>query len=704
MKASRKAGFALAFAIVIFAVASFLMLGLFTMVSSSSRYAAVAMGRNRCRLAAQSAIESVKVDIRTAFERFTGNNSTVRIGPRSSTSYAWFSSGNAFSIGSGTLANGTRYDLPTTNIVINGCSVRLCFGRPCGQIGSSSEAIVSIIGRAEYTDPNGIQSASTIEERFRFAVGRSRVFDYAYFVNNYGWFQGSGCTANGDVRANGNMYLDSGCTINGEVWAARNSGITYRGAAVVGEIDGTGKYLSQSAYWSNCTAQKNNSVTRADQSRPTSPTWSGTTETWSGGYAVPTSAAARLHEYEPVGVTMPWISDLANEYVPYAQELHGSLSGGRRYSVASDGTVSSADNETINAHYNGPGPSGDASLLDNGAIVLEGTRTNPLRINGPVVVDSDVIIKGYITGQGTIYSGRNIHIVGDIIYANPPSWNHPDSNPEATRDANATKDLVGFAAKGNIVLGNCTDSAWLSSIKTYISTEPYVQRYACDSDDASIGYPAIFQGSYAALDGLQKITLRTVTEKREVTSIEKVPSTATATRTLYQNKTTGQVYTTKPYNYSSKTYTTIYKGQTYTVYTEKEVTNLQDVQVQRLANTANVNHYYDTVCYNNLITALYGSKITHVDGVLYNNHGIFGNIGECTFNGALICRNEGLIYSTSININWDIRLFSGSAEGLDNSKLGLPVGASPPGVCAWHELPESVNIPLHSSADSTSSN
>ena len=55
--------------------------------------------------------------------------------------------------------------------------------------------------------------AMQYEERIRFALMRSRVFDNAYFVNNYGWFQGSAITANGDVRANGNLYLDSGCTV-----------------------------------------------------------------------------------------------------------------------------------------------------------------------------------------------------------------------------------------------------------------------------------------------------------------------------------------------------------------------------------------------------------------------------------------------------------------------------------------------------------
>ena len=48
---------------------------------------------------------------------------------------------------------------------------------------------------------------------------------------------------------------------------------------------------------------------------------------------------------------------------------------------------------------------------------------------------------------------------------------------------------------GNIVLGDCTQDSWLSSIKTYLSTQPYVQQYACDTTDANIGYPSTFGGS-----------------------------------------------------------------------------------------------------------------------------------------------------------------------------------------------------------------
>ena len=660
---SPKDGFVLAFALVLLAISTIVLGGLYTLVSMTTRQSAIYEGRNACRLAAQSAIEYVKPAIEKKFQDAIGGTE-VKIGPRSSTAYNWFNLPN----GGSTLGSArVYYTLPSTNIVINGCEVKLQFG-PCRQVDNTSSAIVSLIARARRLNPNGTVSTSVIEELFRFGTGRSKVFDYAYFVNNYGWFQGSGGTANGDVRANGNMYLDTSCKINGKVYAAYNEELGVRGT-----VQNYGKMDSRSAYWS--------SSKTSTQSRPTSPPSNGGIA-WAGGYEAPASTATTADLKNRVvdnssdakynsddrerGIVMPWIGDLA-QYVDYAREERGTLSGGIRYSMNVDGTVVQKQNDTINAHFDGAGPSGDATLSDKGSIVLEGTASNPIRINGPVVIDSDVVIKGYVTGQGTIYSGRNIHIVGNIQYKNPPSWSHPDSNPEATAKANATKDLVGFAAKGNIVLGDASNSSiFTSSIKSYLSTQPYVQQYVCDDSDRNIGYPrsteygytrneSKFCGDYTQVDGGSLVT--TTTKKETQT-------------------TTTPVYNSKTRKWENKTTTT-------------EIT-------KNVFTDSHTRHYYDSVVHNSLLKSLYSANgssflITKIDGVLYNNHGTFGKIGACTINGSLVCRNEGILYSSYLNINHDIRLREDSAEGIDN-KVGMPLGAAAPGVISWHELPESVTF------------
>ena len=56
----------------------------------------------------------------------------------------------------------------------------------------------------------------TISATVRLGVGRSRVFDYVYFINNWGWYYGNTIIANGNVRANGQFDFGGyASTING---------------------------------------------------------------------------------------------------------------------------------------------------------------------------------------------------------------------------------------------------------------------------------------------------------------------------------------------------------------------------------------------------------------------------------------------------------------------------------------------------------
>ena len=634
-----KCGFILPTAIVLLAVCTIAIGAVLSYVSFTTRMTAIHLGNSVCRLAAQSAIEAAKRDIYKTFYSYSG--SSARVGLMSGYAFNWFTS---FSRGSAAtdsspatpsyIGSPTVVTLPfTTNI--NGCTVTPIVYHS-GRISNQPMAIVTLRAMATRENPGGTISQSIIEERVRFALMRSRVFDNAYFVNNYGWFQGSSITANGDVRANGNLYLDSGCTVNGHAYAARNVELN-----VIGSIENTGKMQNLSTYWSNC----------GTSARPSSPTYTGGGY-YGGGYDPSVSVTERLHPYQDE-LTMPYISELS-DYVTYAQELGGKISGGISYKLDSNGNVTSSSLGTINAHYDGVGPSGNSALSDKGTLVLEGTQSNPLIIDGPVVVDSDVIIKGYVKGQGTIYSGRNIHIAGNIRYVNPPSWNHPDSNPTAAEQVNANKDFLGLAAKGNIVMGDYTLSSWLGSnnsngLQYYLKNGPYVQQYACDPSDNTIGYPrtteygwtsneSAFCGDYTQKDGGKKVEVSSKTEW------------------VYENGRRVQ----------------------------KTTTTIADTQSRR---------YYESVCPEKLIqhlcgdtqnsrTGAYSPTITRIDAVMYNNHGIIGHIGNCTINGSLVCRNEAMIYSGALKINWDHRLYSGFS-----GNIGLPMDASqPPMTLSWREI------------------
>ncbi len=623
-------GFVLVFSLILALCAGMVLAGTLGYVSYAARQSAASAARSSCRLAAMSAIEKVKDDVYRTFKARNGNRSVLGVRV-----YDWFTTGwSATSIGTG----GYRVDFDTALNSIRAqlggfTDLRVRLRSAPVNVGNRSE--VTFFATAARMTGNGVLVSVTLAERVSFGVDRSKVFDYAYFVNNYGWFEGSTITANGAVRANGDMSLSQNPKVNGDVFAARNDELN-----VPGDIkNGTGTMDNKNTY-------RSTQYGTANRSRPLQVTHDD------GGYNAPvtvTSAdlTARLHGNLREGLDMPWISGL-NEYIEYGKELKSTLSQGGTYYI---NNANSGDQNY--GYYQGTGPSGDPELPDNHALVLEGTQTNPIRINGPVVVSNDVVIKGYVTGQGTIYSSRNIHIVGDIKYVNPPNWANKEA---ASGNGNSTKDLLCLAAKGNIVMGDCTSSSWLdNTLRKVLTQQPYVQPYACaQADDGSwidgdIGYPragkTVFEGNYTAADGGYKVTQEAV----------------------YRQEWNGRRWQNVLDHYEYK--------------------------------STSGRRYYDSVVPPNEIANRAKTAITQIDAVLYNNHGIFGKLGQCTINGSLVCRNEGMIFSGKLYLNWDYRLYSGSPENVMNQLVGMPLGTGQPVVLSWQEVPDDWNADAEASSD-----
>ena len=650
---------------------------IFGYVANATRQVSLAVGRDVCRLAAQSGIELAKTEVNAAFQRTISASARI-IGASfssgdSTSAFDWFESY------SGTSPKATIGRSNTVNVggerTLCGCTVRVGVGRVQHAVGEQS-AVVTFVAEAVRSNPGGTVSRSTIAETVRFAQERSKVFDNAYFVNNYGWFQGSGCTANGDVRANGDMYLDSSCKVNGRVFAARNEELD-----VAGDVTNYGKMDSYSTYRS--TTYGTGNMARPLLKDPVSGTKNN------GGFDTPNSVTTqnlrdRVKANQPLSVEMPYIGDISSsesEYRAWAQGLHSKDS--------SMSTIKQNGQTLVSVFYDGAGPSGLETVTDSygnqvtapdyGSKVLVGTQQHPLEINGPVVIPGDVIISGYVKGQGTIYAGRNIHIVGNIQYVDPPSW----SGKSTANASNATKDMLGLMAKGNIVMGNYTESSWLSNIRTYLTQQPYVQRYACDTSDAAIGYPETFGGSYAATEYVNSTDFGkcasagltdyvpggydAATGKFGKQWMSYVPGTRTTA------PATGYYDVYKSADTKERAY--LRKGTSYIPCEEQ-----MSVKYNR--------KYYESVCLDTEVSSRC-STITRIDAVLYNNHGIFGNLGQCSINGSLVCRNEGLRYSSKLYLNWDIRLYSGSSETVDNEKVGLAKGSgNPPRTIGWMELPD----------------
>jgi cytoskeletal protein CcmA (bactofilin family) len=410
---------------------------------------------------AQSVMGKAKYDIYSKFRTYYTAPPAANLASK----FAWFDTWSAHSLGSS-----SAYQAPNAADAGDGYVVTVTIDN----VQKTGRGVRTVGLKAQATASDG--TTRTVYELVRYRLAPSDVFDYAYFINNFGWLYGSSITINGNVRANGNVETKSTPTVNGDVTAAANPVL-----ATIGDVYGSGwRSDSLSSY-------RSSSGTSARPTDPPSTTWAGN---WKMGY----SGTVVEREKHTV-LDMPYIAAL-DDYEYLATEMNGQIKVGN--------TV------VVDNIYDGAGPDGVTGTADDGMVVLNGTSSKPITISGPVVVRGDVVIKGVVTGQGTIYAKRNVHIAGNVSYKNAPSWVKPDNDPEGTVKTNTAKDMLGLAAKGNIILGDYTTSAVYNS--TYFKP-PFVKPYDTDPTDSDIGYDTDgnasngcrFDGNYTVLDGGKKI-------------------------------------------------------------------------------------------------------------------------------------------------------------------------------------------------------
>lgn len=349
-------------------------------------------------------------------------------------------------------------------------------------------AVVRSVAWIDYDNDNVCDSnepRKIVDVSANFRLARSQVFDYTYFVNNYGWMDGFGETdliVNGDMRANGNFNFSNGYpTINGSVIASNNDKLTpaatglvlYNGSTVnAAPVKWTNSsYATQSSSQSNwrqaydvtkhgvrgsaqyeqwrdfifdsdASIQNNRVAGAALQDANGSRSWSRT--------SVGTNPTIATLDTTPTEeVIMPDLSDLT-----YYQNLSSTYVDTK--ATYTDGTANpnyqqgawvKVWNSTTNMYD---------TITTNGVVTgsaaLIGTSSKPIFVHGPVTFTQDAVIKGYVQGQGTIYTGRNVHIVGSIVYKNPPDFRGNDM--QAIDNLNEKKDMVALAARGSVIMGN----------------------------------------------------------------------------------------------------------------------------------------------------------------------------------------------------------------------------------------------------------
>ncbi|MGA2175642.1 MAG: hypothetical protein ABSH38_11740 [Verrucomicrobiota bacterium] len=315
-------------------------------------------------------------------------------------------SSNYYSTALGTLPLGSIISPTNGDVTFKGAWVQIV------QPGVSGSNVIVITASARVNNAiRTIQAQITIRPA-------SQVFDYEYFLNNWGWWWGNTITGNGAQRANWDFDFRDGPTVNGSIYAAD-------------QVD-------------------ENEIPIQAYATPPFAGLAGADET------------NLVHQGAP-RVAMPNLLNFSN-YIATATANTSSngLWIGTRQLVAGALT-----NHSI------PNPGGnDGNLTPQTGLYLAGTPSSPIIVKGTVVIPGDLVIQGTVTGQGTLYVGGNLYIANNITYAHGPDFSTPPETKEpSVRDAwvaqNMTNDLVAYAVRGSILAGDVTDPDWINYCYNY---------------------------------------------------------------------------------------------------------------------------------------------------------------------------------------------------------------------------------------------
>jgi len=273
--------------------------------------------------------------------------------------------------------------------------------------------------------PNGlpatylVTASARVENRVRTVQATvqknpaSEVFDYQYFLNNWGWWWGASITGNGGNRANGDFDFRGNPTVNGVIIAN-------------GNIESSG--------------------TRIDRL----------------GGAVPINGLAGLdpvsylHDGAPK-LEMPNLKSF-DYYEKMSSAKAGSLTIGSNVLISAIHTNSAQPGMYLKGTAANP-------IKINGPVVIPGD----VIISGPITGIGTLYVGGnlYIAGDMTYANGPDFGVSPEMKSA---------TTRDAWVDASITgkKDLVAFAVRESIFAGQVNSSAWKSAC---VDPAPYGMKH-----------------------------------------------------------------------------------------------------------------------------------------------------------------------------------------------------------------------------------
>ena len=305
-------------------------------------------------------------------------------------------------------------------------------------------------------------------------------------------------------------------------------------------------------------------------------------------------------------------------------------------------------------------------------VVLSGTEANPITIDGTITIDGDVIINGFIKGEGTLIARGNIYIPTDLQYLDGKEYlpGDPLGSPSGPRtfgfSQDGTKNALGLASGGNIMIGDYTKpAAWFGPSKySYISgdTDSYW--------NFTLGELSLFN---------RQEWTKTLPMVPGPGEISQDPATWTVTNPFYA----GADYIPRYYSFHDGDSIPIYnKGNLYfdpttdTWHGDSEVATTWDMDKLSLAdpNDPSDPYLYNLAAGQNAVqsnispdagwitdfmyklsieyfedTRPFGEPM-HLDGLVYTNNAIFTMVhrwspmlGQMRLNGALVAADLGVL-------------------------------------------------------------
>jgi len=479
-----------------------------------------------------------------------------------------------------------------------------------------------------------LQGSHSLSVTVNYSTEPSEVFNYAYFINNWGWFYGSTIYAYGNAGGNGQFDVGGYApTVAGQpiydevVWSGSAATLLrYHDDNDDGLQDGNDGGVFSGWDIANAAGLKGN-----------------------GGLA------KNQHEFEDQ-VPMPNLSDLS-QYEAKAIEEGGTLKLGS--TVLSDAVYGDGVGESQNLY-------------------LVGTLANPIKLDGPVVVKGDVIISGYVTGQGAIYAGGNVYVPNSLQYVNGPTTALPAGTTQAATEAwlttNWNKDFLGLFATENVIVGDHTSSTWQGYVSGWMGSS----MNKSEEDAGEDGIP----NSIVGKDGTMGTADDDVLEDDNVFTVQYYTVADDALGLIPPGKSVGDAIPGSGEDIDGDGH-------------YDPTTSLADVAFGNPLTPAYWGGNMPAVgipSYSS-VASLYAARM---DATFYTNHSfcyvVFGS-ADAVINGAVVSRNENIVYGTpKIKINYDCRLLGGRS-GIAGEML--PQVLSDPTILRWDVLERD---PLHYAA------